>query len=350
MQAKEYKKNVKEAQSQSEQARRLKRSSTYDFTVPNRTSPKSNKRPTAVKSTEDITVESVVDKVPPSPSISLAVSPPSHVTMMNEKDQDLVLVGNGDLGMLTSRSNSDLDIPESSTSLDSDIQDQINQSEAVKSTPEKKVMFEPFGLPAVLELIRVLVSLIDPRNRQHTDSMHRRVALSLMSVAIEIGGTSLSQWILLGANEKNRTKQERSIKRKSVPAEKENITNASNVTLTLHVDIHNENEDRSNDRKISISPEDQSDSQLIEFGGAGATLESMPGVSNEGKMSGNEPSITNIIKEGNEGEAQAKNSLRKPPVSSVAGSSVNEDGKLALIAEDLITNELCKFLFQVYLM
>ncbi|KAJ3113573.1 GDP/GTP exchange factor for ARF [Phlyctochytrium bullatum] len=56
----------------------------------------------------------------------------------------------------------------------------------------------PFGLPAILELLRVLVTLIDPRNRNHTDTMHRVVALGLLNVAIEVGGVSLGEWVAWG--------------------------------------------------------------------------------------------------------------------------------------------------------
>ncbi|KAJ3076852.1 GDP/GTP exchange factor for ARF [Podochytrium sp. JEL0797] len=53
----------------------------------------------------------------------------------------------------------------------------------------------PFGLPAILELIRVLVTLMDPRNRSHTDTAHRLIALTLLNVGVEVGGGSLGKWI-----------------------------------------------------------------------------------------------------------------------------------------------------------
>ncbi|KAI8618119.1 hypothetical protein BC830DRAFT_1110414 [Chytriomyces sp. MP71] len=56
-------------------------------------------------------------------------------------------------------------------------------------------IFAPFGLPAILELIRVLVTLMDPRNRNHTDTAHRLIALTLLNVGIEVGGRSLGRWI-----------------------------------------------------------------------------------------------------------------------------------------------------------
>ncbi|KAI9341953.1 hypothetical protein BDR26DRAFT_859844 [Obelidium mucronatum] len=55
--------------------------------------------------------------------------------------------------------------------------------------------FAPFGLPAILELVRVLVTLMDPRNRSHTDSTHRFIALTLLNVGVEVGGRSLGKWI-----------------------------------------------------------------------------------------------------------------------------------------------------------
>ncbi|KAJ3392024.1 GDP/GTP exchange factor for ARF [Entophlyctis sp. JEL0112] len=56
-------------------------------------------------------------------------------------------------------------------------------------------IFLPFGLPAALELMRVLVTLMDPRNRNHTDTSHRVIALTLLNVVVEVGGRSLGKWI-----------------------------------------------------------------------------------------------------------------------------------------------------------
>lgn len=75
---------------------------------------------------------------------------------------------------------SDNDMEKSATTLNSSIQ-----------LPNMK----PFGLPAISELIRVLVSLIDPSDRTHTDTLHRPLALLLFTRGLEIGGKSLSKWI-----------------------------------------------------------------------------------------------------------------------------------------------------------
>jgi hypothetical protein len=54
---------------------------------------------------------------------------------------------------------------------------------------------KPFGAPTVVEILRVLSTLLDPQNRQHTDSVHRSIAFYLLNVALEVGGHSLSRFI-----------------------------------------------------------------------------------------------------------------------------------------------------------
>lgn len=49
---------------------------------------------------------------------------------------------------------------------------------------------KPYGLASIRELLRVLVSLLDPHNRQHTDTM-RVMALRIIDVAFEVAGTSI---------------------------------------------------------------------------------------------------------------------------------------------------------------
>ena len=50
----------------------------------------------------------------------------------------------------------------------------------------------PYSLPSIRELFRVLVDLLDPHDRQHTDSM-RVVALRIIDVALEVAGPSISK-------------------------------------------------------------------------------------------------------------------------------------------------------------
>ncbi|KAI9318923.1 hypothetical protein BX666DRAFT_1854919 [Dichotomocladium elegans] len=51
----------------------------------------------------------------------------------------------------------------------------------------------PYGLPAIQELLRVLISLLNPHEHKHTDSM-RLMALGILNVAFEVGGRSISRF------------------------------------------------------------------------------------------------------------------------------------------------------------
>lgn len=50
-----------------------------------------------------------------------------------------------------------------------------------------------YGLPAIRELLRVLISLLNPHEHKHTDSM-RLMALSILNVAFEVGGRSIGRF------------------------------------------------------------------------------------------------------------------------------------------------------------
>ena len=51
---------------------------------------------------------------------------------------------------------------------------------------------KPYSLPSIRELFRVLVNLLDPHDRQHTDTM-RIMALKIIDVALEVAGPSISR-------------------------------------------------------------------------------------------------------------------------------------------------------------
>jgi len=55
--------------------------------------------------------------------------------------------------------------------------------------------FIPFGKPAILETLSVLVSLVNPKDKKHTDTIHRIVAIRLLNTVLEVGGQSLKKWI-----------------------------------------------------------------------------------------------------------------------------------------------------------
>jgi brefeldin A-resistance guanine nucleotide exchange factor 1 len=53
--------------------------------------------------------------------------------------------------------------------------------------------FVPYGLPTMLELLRVLIALLNPNDQTHTDSM-RMAALAVLNAALEVGGGSIGTW------------------------------------------------------------------------------------------------------------------------------------------------------------
>lgn len=56
----------------------------------------------------------------------------------------------------------------------------------------------PYGLASIQELLRVLVSLLNPHDQQHTDSM-RLMALGLLNIAFEVAGQSIGRFATLRA-------------------------------------------------------------------------------------------------------------------------------------------------------
>ena len=56
---------------------------------------------------------------------------------------------------------------------------------------------KPYSLTSIRELFRVLIDLLDPHNRQHTDTM-RIMALRILDVALEIAGPAIAEHQVLG--------------------------------------------------------------------------------------------------------------------------------------------------------
>lgn len=52
---------------------------------------------------------------------------------------------------------------------------------------------QPYGLPAIKEVLRVLVSLLDPFDAQHTDTM-RLLALNMLCSVFEVAGSSMGRF------------------------------------------------------------------------------------------------------------------------------------------------------------
>ncbi|KAI9679248.1 MAG: GDP/GTP exchange factor for ARF [Caeruleum heppii] len=62
---------------------------------------------------------------------------------------------------------------------------------------------KPYSLPSICELFRVLVDLLDPHDRQHTDTM-RVMAMRIIDVAFEVAGPSITKHPSLSSLAKDR--------------------------------------------------------------------------------------------------------------------------------------------------
>jgi len=80
------------------------------------------------------------------------------------------------------------------------IPDKENEKAKVEeeSPPMTASEVRPFGLPAIKEVLRVIVSLLDPHNLQHTDSM-RLLGLSMLCSVFEVAGKSIGRFPSLRA-------------------------------------------------------------------------------------------------------------------------------------------------------
>ncbi|KAJ1032666.1 hypothetical protein NDA16_000689 [Ustilago loliicola] len=80
-------------------------------------------------------------------------------------------------------------------------QDQASAPEAAQeeaAPAAAPIQIEPFGLPAILEVCRVIVSLLDPNNLQHTNTM-RRLGMSMLISVLETSGRSIGHFPSLRA-------------------------------------------------------------------------------------------------------------------------------------------------------
>ncbi|POY71606.1 hypothetical protein BMF94_5391 [Rhodotorula taiwanensis] len=85
---------------------------------------------------------------------------------------------------------------ESSQQLQQD-QDGLDAAEALTTDQahplERDIESQPFGLASIQEVLRVLISLLNPHDQQHTDTM-RLMALGLLNIAFEVAGQSMGQY------------------------------------------------------------------------------------------------------------------------------------------------------------
>ncbi|GAA5972950.1 hypothetical protein JCM8115_005875 [Rhodotorula mucilaginosa] len=61
---------------------------------------------------------------------------------------------------------------------------------------ERDAEYQPFGLASIQEVLRVLISLLNPHDQQHTDTM-RLMALGLLNIAFEVAGESMGRFASL---------------------------------------------------------------------------------------------------------------------------------------------------------
>ena len=72
----------------------------------------------------------------------------------------------------------------------------LEQLQPVQSNGEATEDIKPYALPSIKELFRVLIDLLDPHNRTHTDPM-RIMALRIIDVALEIAGPAIARQPML---------------------------------------------------------------------------------------------------------------------------------------------------------
>lgn len=113
-----------------------------------------------------------------------------------QEDMDAAKIdssGNGDYGpdmMKQLRSSSSLDVP-GNNGADRLSMDANGSQLDLSSQDGEVVDVRPYGLPSIRELFRVLADLLDPHDRQRTDTL-RVMALRIVNVALEVAGPSIA--------------------------------------------------------------------------------------------------------------------------------------------------------------
>ncbi|EPS36024.1 hypothetical protein H072_10526 [Dactylellina haptotyla CBS 200.50] len=67
---------------------------------------------------------------------------------------------------------------------------ELNPEDSAQDAGNNQI--KPYSLPSIRELFRVLVSLLDPHNRQHTDTL-RVMAMRILDVAFEVSGSAITK-------------------------------------------------------------------------------------------------------------------------------------------------------------
>ncbi|KAH9248773.1 hypothetical protein BASA81_013568 [Batrachochytrium salamandrivorans] len=221
----------------------------------------------------------------------------------------------------------------------------------------------PFGLPAILEITRVLVSLIDPSNRTQTDSLHRVLGLRLLRRGLEISGRSLGKWIGFGhlAEEKARNAPEKlrkadRLRRASVGVEMKIATDHPAQVVSVHPNgdmLHADGSHRIVDvgsPHLSAQIKDQ-DIDEVSLGKAFTSDESeMPLLAET--IDEDEPSVPvvtetppepPVLVEVADASGGIDDTAQKSPF--LAQDLHADLQRMAISLKDMITNDLCKYLF-----
>ncbi|CAH7684938.1 hypothetical protein PPACK8108_LOCUS19385 [Phakopsora pachyrhizi] len=77
-------------------------------------------------------------------------------------------------------------------------EDEMKEGKAEAEEVESVVNLQPFGLPSIKELLRVLVSLLNPYDTQHTDAM-RLTSMNILITIFETSGVDVGQFPSLRA-------------------------------------------------------------------------------------------------------------------------------------------------------
>ena len=116
-------------------------------------------------------------------------TPPHHTTTPHERLDD------SQAGLSEARSSSSIRRiadGNDSVSVNNSITNTIGSVEPPELSSHETSTIEPYSVPSIRELFRVLVDLLQPHNRPHADVM-RVMALRIIDVALEVAGPSLAK-------------------------------------------------------------------------------------------------------------------------------------------------------------
>ena len=132
-----------------------------------------------LKSTNTASPQSSITNDSPSTTLTMPGKAYTDIPLDNEGENR----SSGSFGQSTS---TDLSVKAGTNENPNDLTQRPSPSS--EDTPDIK----PYSLPSIRELFRVLVNLLEPHDRQHTDAM-RIMALRIIDVALEVAGPSISK-------------------------------------------------------------------------------------------------------------------------------------------------------------